>query len=121
MKKWQRKAAVPKWTIKKPKERKRSLYRGISVYSTNQWRKDRDVFMRKNPLCVWCKRAGLTTAATVCDHVIPIERGGAMWDWRNRQSMCDGCHGIKRSDEGRGIIGEWQLNDKGEKIPKDLI
>ena len=59
----------------------------------HKWRKARETFLRREPLCVFCKAKGLVVAATVVDHVIP-HRGDTnlFWDSSNWQSLCKPCH-----------------------------
>jgi len=60
------------------------------------WQKARADHLRKNPLCVYCERQGVTKAAKVCDHIIP-HRGDErlFWDRKNWQSLCKRCHDQK--------------------------
>lgn len=68
-------------------------------YKRAPWKKLRLYFLHRNPLCVVCK-----APATMVDHIVPINQGGAKLDERNLQSMCDTCHARKRNQESRGII-----------------
>lgn len=54
----------------------------------------------------------------MCDHVIPMSKGGDNMDDRNLQTMCNTCHNKKRQEESRGIILPWRVNEDGFKIPK---
>lgn len=67
----------------------------------SRWRRAREAYLRKHPLCVSCKARGLTTAARVVDHIEP-HRGDMkkFWDSTNWQALCDartgrGCHDRK--------------------------
>ena len=57
------------------------------------WQKARAAWLIAHPLCVFCERLGITTAATVVDHKIP-HRGDRrlFWDRTNWQSLCKTCH-----------------------------
>ena len=48
----------------------------------------RRVFDRNGYRCKVCGKAGKLE----CDHVIPLEDGGDMWDPDNLQAICRGCH-----------------------------
>jgi len=74
---------------RKDAERPNSAKRGYGY----AWKKARESWLRRNPLCVWCGKI-----ATIVDHKIPIKDGGPLLDERNFQSMCFNCHEIK---EGR--------------------
>ena len=65
-------------------------------YSSSQWQKVRDRYLKKNPLCEHCKEKGLTEVADEVDHIIPIK---VAWEKRlssqNLQSLCKSCHAKK--------------------------
>ncbi len=58
----------------------------------------RFVFIRDGYRCVRCKRAGRLE----CDHVIPLDRGGAPMDPENCQTLCVRCH-IEKSRRESGV------------------
>jgi 5-methylcytosine-specific restriction enzyme A len=62
---------------------------------TRTWQKARAAYLLAHPLCAECKRRGLTSLATVVDHITP-HRGdmGKFWsgDW---ESLCTTCHNRK--------------------------
>lgn len=66
----------------------------------HRWRKARDGYLMKHPLCVYCLRDGRTTAANVVDHIVP-HRGDKLlfWDSSNWQSLCDHCHNTTKKRE----------------------
>lgn len=54
-----------------------------------QWRAlRRRVFERDGFRCRACGRAGRLE----CDHVVPLDQGGAALDPANLQTLCRGCH-----------------------------
>ena len=57
----------------------------------------RSLFAR-TPLCVSCQSRGRDTLATIRDHVIPLEWGGADDD-SNVQALCVACHDEKSKHE----------------------
>lgn len=61
-----------------------------------KWRAARDRYLRRNPLCAECLKAGILTPATVVDHVIP-HRGDKQlfWNEKNWQPLCKNCHDRK--------------------------
>lgn len=101
----------------KPQCSKVPLINGVKLYSTNRHRKTSEAHRAVNPYCHYCLQNGIYTAATLMDHIIPVNRGGAIWDGRNHASCCDLCHNIKRQKEGRGIILPHMTNEIGELIP----
>jgi 5-methylcytosine-specific restriction protein A len=74
------------------------------MYDSVRWRKARKRHLDEHPLCVLCERQGITTAATVVDH-IKEHKGDydLFWDAKNWQSLCASCHsGIKRTQDNYG-------------------
>lgn len=51
-----------------------------------QWRKVRDAFLARHPLCE-CGQG-----ASIVDHVVPINQGGRRLDESNLRSVCTACH-----------------------------
>ncbi len=71
----------------------------------SRWRKARDAYLAKHPLCAECERAGQLTQATVVDHIIPHKGDYSLfWDSSNWQPLCKRCHDAKtnRQDGGFG-------------------
>jgi len=67
----------------------------------HKWRVARLSYLKKNPLCVECKRENAVTAATVVDHVIPHKGDMKLfWNMRNWQSLCKHHHDQKTMSEG---------------------
>ena len=64
------------------------------------WRRRRAAWLREHPLCVAClsETPQRVTAATECDHVLPLWQGGADED-NNLQSLCADHHKAKSARE----------------------
>ena len=67
----------------------------------HKWRKAREGWLRKHPLCVYCARDGYTNIATVVDHIVPHKGDMKLfWDNTNWQSLCAPHHnGEKKREE----------------------
>jgi 5-methylcytosine-specific restriction enzyme A len=67
-----------------------------------RWRRARQAFLARHPLCVMCAAAGRLESATVVDHIVP-HRGDTrlFWNKANWQSLCGRCHASKTAREGR--------------------
>ena len=80
-----------------PKTRTTKGYQGSNnpIYQSKHWKSDRKLHLMMNPLCRLCKEEGKTTLATVSDHIKPINQGGSVWDWANRQPLCAHHNAIK--------------------------
>lgn len=83
---------------RKPFEGKR-LYANTQFYSSPQWRRLRNAFIAKNPLCFHCLKNGKYEPATVVDHIIPINMGGDPLDEKNLQPLCAKCHNAKSAKD----------------------
>jgi 5-methylcytosine-specific restriction endonuclease McrA len=73
-----------------------------------RWQRERLVFLRANPLCVYCAQEGRVTAASVVDHRIPHQGDERLfWDRSNWQPLCAPCHdSVKKREEARGGVGD---------------
>jgi len=96
------------------------------LYHSPRWRKARQRFLQRNPLCVYCQQVGRVTAATVVDHIKPHRLGQALqrgdkatikhaqalfWDSGNWQPLCKHCHDahkahFERSGQIRGCTAD---------------
>ena len=88
------------------------------VYDS-RWARAAKVFLDQHPLCVMCERQGVTTAASVVDHIRPHRIKDALaggdeqiiaaarrlfWDKANWQPLCKVHHdSTKQRIEKRGI------------------
>lgn len=79
-------------------------------YNSRTWRKLRKFVLDKHPLCIECERKGLTTIATVGDHIVAITQGGAPLDESNIQPLCKKCHDSKSGKESGGRSGGMGSN-----------
>lgn len=50
------------------------------------------------PLCRDCRAKGLTTAATVPDHILPLAKGGPDTD-DNIRCLCEPCHKARTAEQ----------------------
>jgi 5-methylcytosine-specific restriction endonuclease McrA len=77
----------------------------VSGQYNGRWQKARATYLRRNPLCVICKRAGRITAAKVVDHITPHKNDQALfWDTAgNWQALCKTCHDRKTATEDGGF------------------
>jgi len=75
-----------------------------AIYNTVAWRKLRTEFLAVNPYCRACEADGSRpTLATVVDHIVPIEKGGAPFDTDNLQPLCASHHGRKTASHDGGF------------------
>ena len=69
------------------------------------WRIIRDQAMSRDDwLCQPCKKKGIITAATQCDHIKPKSEGGTD-SLSNLQAICKDCHSIKTTQEAAKAQG----------------
>ncbi len=71
-------------------------------YQTREWKVLRRIQLSAEPLCTgpdsYCLGSGRVTPATVADHIIPRNQGGAD-TLSNLQSLCASCHNKKSAKE----------------------
>ena len=65
------------------------------IYNSRQWRKLRQMVLHNQPICVMCEQKNIYTTANTIDHILPINKGGAVWSIDNLQSLCSSCHNKK--------------------------
>ena len=69
------------------------------IYNSRQWRKLRQLVLHKHPICVHCERNKKYITANTIDHIIPINKGGAIWSMNNLQALCASCHNKKSAKD----------------------
>src|SRR5262245_17975374 len=71
--------------------------------------KARRALFANDPLCVACAEQGRVSLATIRDHIIPLQEGGAD-EASNTQGLCRSCHAIKSEQERRRGLGEAPIS-----------
>lgn len=67
-----------------------------------KWQRERERFLRHNPLCVYCQKEGRVTEATVVDHIVDHQGDPALfWQQSNWQPLCKPCHDSVKRLEGK--------------------
>jgi 5-methylcytosine-specific restriction protein A len=67
------------------------------------WQRRRDLQLRQHPLCEYCRQRGVTTPATIADHIEPVAGDWNAFKLGALQSLCASCHSsIKKAFESRG-------------------
>lgn len=89
--------------IKRKKQSSKGWGQDHEIYNSDRWRRLRLIQLNDEPLCAIHKEKGEIVAATVVDHKIAIQDGGAIWDENNLQSLCKNCHNRKSGKEKRNI------------------
>lgn len=81
-----------------------------------RWQRMRRRFLSRpeNALCVMCRTEGLTTEATVVDHIVPHRGDPAlMWDETNLQPLCASHHGREKQQmESTGRVKGADLSGR---------
>ena len=78
------------------------------IYLTKRWAALRDAaFDRDAGLCQDCKRQGLTVAAALVHHVIPLRSGGNHWELSNLRSLCRDCHSKEHGENFFAGREDW--------------
>lgn len=72
------------------------------LYRTPRWRRFRESFLARNPLCVYCLEREIVEAATVVHHGTP-HRGDMFLFWNNDfKALCETCHNGRAQIEDSG-------------------
>ncbi len=62
--------------------------------------RERETFLKRNPICVHCKADGHVEPATELDHIIPHKGNQKLLrDQSNWQGLCKSCHSRKTNAE----------------------
>jgi len=89
-------------------------------YLSVQWRRFRDWYLGKHPLCEQCEREGRLTPAQMVDHVIEIKDGGALTDESNAMSLCWKCHALKTADE-RSKRKNHRIGSRDNRVDNQIV
>lgn len=66
------------------------------LYHSTLWRKNRVIFLKRNPLCVLCEQQGRLKPATIVDHIKPHKGNYELFiKQSNWQALCKICHDYK--------------------------
>jgi 5-methylcytosine-specific restriction endonuclease McrA len=72
---------------------------------TYRWQRERETYLKMNPLCVYCFRDDRLKEASVVDHIKPHKGNQVLfWDVNNWQSLCHSCHSSIKQREERGCV-----------------
>ncbi len=78
-----------------------------------RWRRYREQYLRRHPLCVECLERGVLTAATVVDHIIAHRGDYALfWSPENHRALCKSDHDRKTVLEDGGFGNRRKLAGK---------
>lgn len=81
-----------------------------AAYNTTEWKKLREVYIKRNPLCEECLSKGKVTPATSVHHKeSPFSKGSVnnhlLLDYDNLMSVCHECHAdIHNREQGKTTI-----------------
>lgn len=79
--------------------RKRQRDPKINRRYDHRWRKMRNAYVAKHPLCEDCLEQGRTTPVAEVHHVLPLEHGGTH-DETNLRGLCKPCHSRQSALDG---------------------
>lgn len=55
------------------------------------WKRIRDRYIKKHPLCEMCRKEGRLTPVDEVHHIVPVSQGGKSVE-SNLMSLCHSCH-----------------------------
>ena len=85
--------------FKKKSSKSYSKPEHAKLYYSRRWRGLRNLFIRRNRLCINCKDNNLIVEGELVDHIKPISEGGDFYEWSNLQTLCNPCHRKKSAKE----------------------
>ena len=68
-------------------------------YRTGAWRRVRNDYLARSPLCEHCAMRSRVTVGSIVDHIAERRDGGDSFDQDNMQTLCASCHQHKTNDE----------------------
>ena len=69
------------------------------LYNSRRWRGLRNLYYKRNPLCVECSNNNILKEEYCVDHIKPVSEGGEFYEWKNLQTLCRSCHAKKTARE----------------------
>ncbi|MEE3476859.1 MAG: HNH endonuclease signature motif containing protein [Candidatus Cryptobacteroides sp.] len=97
-----------------------------SIIGSRKWKNFRRWYLSTHPLCEMCEAEGITRAAQVVHHVIPIQSSKTQegmrrlaFDYSNLQSLCVECH--RKVHEGSGKYGNRKTNQANKERAAKLF
>ena len=85
-----------------PVRKKRKPTGERSFYKARAWRNTSTLYRQHNPLCEVCTSIGVLEPATLTDHIVARQFGGADYTPRNLMAMCASHHDSKSARERIG-------------------
>lgn len=86
---------------KPPVKRARDLRGSASKRGYDRtWQRLQSLVLSDEPLCRMCGLRGLVVAATLVDHIVPLNGGGERLTMHNLQPLCVSCHAKKTAQDG---------------------
>ena len=99
------------------------------LLSSSRWRRLRQSFLRKHPLCEECERNNRTKLAKVVHHIIPVEDAKSAaqmellaYDASNLEALCEECHELRHVELGSSKKkGKRAVRTEAQKIASDVL
>lgn len=73
-----------------------------------EWRKIRELYRSRHPLCEMCLKEGRYVPAELVHHILPLKEGGTNEEG-NLMSLCSSCHGKIHAERG----DRWHTRGRG--------
>lgn len=74
----------------------------VAMYNSTAWKKVRNLYIAKHPLCEVCTMRGFVTIAREIHHRVPLSEGGSLLEESNLQALCHSCHMQIHGFKGKG-------------------
>ena len=97
--------------VKKKSSKSYSKPEHAKLYNSRRWRGLRNFYIKRNPLCIECKKNNTITAGQCVDHIKPVSEGGDFYSWDNLITLCNRCHAKKTALEVNKRIKDKRANN----------
>lgn len=105
-----------KWHKPRPKKKNDKE----SIYNNIKWKSLSKRLRIENSQCNECKHTFYDESQLDVDHIVPVSKGGAMYDERNLQVLCKRCHSYKshKKEQYKGSVNKTKY---GELFPAKAV
>jgi 5-methylcytosine-specific restriction endonuclease McrA len=91
-----------------------------TFYNSTAWRKTTKLYRQRNPLCEVCSYMRQLEPATLTDHIVARQFGGADYTPRNLMAMCASHHDSKSARERTGLFID-AIDSPDGLVPADRV
>lgn len=99
------------------------------LLSSSRWRRLRQSYLKKHPLCEECLRKDRTRLAKVVHHILPVEDAKTTsqmeifaFDASNLEALCEECHELRHIELGSSKKkGKRAVRSEAQKVAMGVL